>query len=368
MAANILFLTIYLNLIMTNNEIFSELILKWYKKNKRNLPWRKTKEPYKIWVSEIILQQTQMSQGIKYYLNFIENFPNLESLAKSNDSNVLKVWEGLGYYSRAINMLNTAKFLIKNNKDFPSSYDELIKLKGIGDYTASAISSICKNERRAVLDGNVFRVISRVFNISKPINQSSGKKIFQKITLELLPRKKTGNYNQALMDFGSTHCTIKKPKCIKCSIQQICKSFKLKNIEFRPVKIKNNETKKNRLLNYFIIIFRKKIFINKRIQKDIWRNLYEPPLLESNKIISKHLIQQTFSSYFKKTNTKEIELSKKISHKLSHQNLEIYFWKVNVSSLEEKKENKLIKVDFKSLSKYPFPKPIAKYLNEYLIT
>lgn len=353
---------------MTNNENFSDLILKWYKNNKRNLPWRSTKEPYKIWVSEIILQQTQMSQGIKYYLNFIKNFPNLESLAKSNDSSVLKVWEGLGYYSRAINMLNTAKFLIKNNRDFPSSYDELIKLKGVGDYTASAISSICKNERKAVLDGNVFRVISRVFNISKPINQNTGKKLFQKTTLSLLPKNNTGDYNQALMDFGSTHCTIKNPKCINCSIQQICKSFKLKNIELRPVKLKNTGTKKNRLLNYFIIFFEKKIFIKKRLQKDIWRNLYEPPLLESNDIITKQLFQQNFSSYFKKIITKKIEFSKKISHKLSHQNLEIYFWKVNVLHLKEKKENNLLQVDFKSLSKYPFPKPIAKYLNEYLIT
>jgi len=368
MAANILFLIIYLNLLMTNSKIFSELILNWYKKNKRNLPWRKTKNPYKIWVSEIILQQTQISQGEKYYLNFIRKFPDLESLSKSTESNVLKIWEGLGYYSRAINMLNNAKLLTKNKSPFPNNYNDLIKLKGVGEYTASAISSICINERKAVLDGNVFRVMSRVFNVSKAINRNSGKKTFQKITSRLLPEKKIGDYNQALMDFGSMHCTIKNPKCSTCPIQNMCKSFKLKNIELRPVKIKNKKRKKTRLLNYFIIIFEKKIYIQKRLKNDIWKSLYEPPLLESEKKITKKLFQIKFSSFFRELIIHEIQLLKRVSHKLSHQNIDINFWKVSVLKLKEKQKTNLLKISFRSILDYPFPKPIVKYLNEYLNT
>ena len=368
MAANILFLIIYLNLIMTNDKIFSELILKWYEINKRNLPWRKTKDPYKIWVSEIILQQTQISQGKKYYLDFIKKFPDLESLAMSTESNVLKIWEGLGYYSRAINMLNNAKFLINKNISFPNSYNELIQLKGVGDYTASAISSICKNEKKAVLDGNVFRVISRVFNISEPINKNSGKKIFQKIATDLLPEKKTGDYNQALMDFGSTHCTLKNPSCKICPIQNMCKSFKLKNIELRPVKIKRRGEKKRRILNYFIVIFDKNIYIQKRLKSDVWKGLYEPLLIESNEIITKKLFQKKSSLFFDKLIIKDVQLLKNSSHKLSHQNLELNFWKVNILKLKEKKENTLLKINFKSVLQYPFAKPISKFLNEYLFT
>ena len=368
MAPNILFLIIYLNLSMRNKKIFSELILKWYETNKRNLPWRETKDPYKIWVSEIILQQTQISQGIKYYFNFIKKLPNLKALAQSSEKKVLKIWEGLGYYSRAINMLENAKLLIKKNKEFPNKYKELIKLKGIGEYTAAAISSICKNEKKAVLDGNVFRVISRVFNIAEPINRTSGKKKIQQIASKLLPEKKTGDYNQALMDFGSIQCTIKKPKCEVCPVQNMCKSFGLQNINLRPVKIKTKKLKKIRLLNYFIVVFNNQLYIKKRTKNDIWKNLYEPLLIESQKIITKKIFKDSFSQSFKKIILNNFKLSGNISHTLSHQNLEIKFWTVHVLKLEEKKENSLLKIDIESILEYPFPKPILKYLNEYLIT
>jgi len=353
---------------MTNNKMFSQLILHWYKKNKRNLPWRKTKEPYKIWVSEIILQQTQISQGINYYLNFIKTFPNLKSLSKSTESNVLKTWEGLGYYSRAINMLNNAKLLVKQNKTFPNNYNELIKLKGIGEYTASAISSICKNEKKAVLDGNVFRVISRVFNISDPINQSRGKKKFHKITFKLLPEKNIGDYNQALMDFGSIHCTIKTPKCDVCPIKNMCQSFKIQNIQSRPVKFKKNTTKKTRNLNYLIISCKENLYIKKRLQNDIWKNLYDLPIIETNEGIRDNLIIQALASNFKDFKLKNFVLIKKTQHKLSHQNLNLFFWEITTSKLKEKKSSILLKVPFQEVSQYPFPKPISKYLDEYLIT
>lgn len=348
--------------------MISDLILKWYKKNKRNLVWRKTKNPYKIWVSEIILQQTKISVGTKYYLNFIKKFPNLESLSKGTDKEILKIWEGLGYYSRAINMLKTAKTLVENKKEFPSSYESLIKLKGIGDYTASAISSICKNEKRAVLDGNVFRVISRVFNISAPINTITGKKIFQKLTFKLLPDSQIGDYNQGLMDFGSLHCTIRNPKCKSCTLKNLCKSYKLNNIENRPRKIKRISAKKERVYNYLRIIVNNKLLIKKRSKKDIWKNLYELPLIESEENISEELLIKYLSKLFDSIKINHYRLDETINHKLSHQNITINFWNTRITVRKEKKNISLLNIKLKSIADYPFPKPILKYLNDYLNT
>jgi len=348
--------------------MISDLILKWYKKNKRNLVWRKTKNPYKIWVSEIILQQTKISVGTKYYLNFIKKFPDLESLSKGTDKEILKIWEGLGYYSRAINMLKTAKTLVENKKEFPSSYESLIKLKGIGDYTASAISSICKNEKRAVLDGNVFRVISRVFNISAPINTITGKKIFQKLTFKLLPDSQIGDYNQGLMDFGSLHCTIRNPKCKSCTLKNLCKSYKLNNIENRPRKIKRISAKKERVYNYLRIIVNNKLLIKKRSKKDIWKNLYELPLIESEENISEELLIKYLSKLFDSIKINHYRLDETINHKLSHQNITINFWNTRITVRKEKKNISLLNIKLKSIADYPFPKPILKYLNDYLNT
>ena len=348
--------------------MISDLILKWYKKNKRNLVWRKTKNPYKIWVSEIILQQTKISVGTKYYLNFIKKFPDLESLSKGTDKEILKIWEGLGYYSRAINMLKTAKTLVENKKEFPSSYESLIKLKGIGDYTASAISSICKNEKRAVLDGNVFRVISRVFNISAPVNTITGKKIFQKLTFKLLPDSQIGDYNQGLMDFGSLHCTIRNPKCKSCTLKNLCKSYKLNNIKIRPRKIKRISAKKERVYNYLRIIVNNKLLIKKRNKKDIWKNLYELPLIEGEGNISEKLLIRYLSKLFDSIKINHYQLDETINHKLSHQNMTINFWNTRITVQKEKKNISLLNVKLKSIANYPFPKPILKYLNDYLNT
>ena len=192
----------------------NSLILKWYDQNKRDLPWRKTKNPYNIWISEIILQQTRMEQGIYYYNRFISKFPDLESLATSDEKDVLLLWQGLGYYSRARNLHHTAKHIYYHlDSKFPESYDELINLKGIGDYTASAISSICFEKKYAVLDGNVFRIISRIFGIKDPIDLNNSRKVFKKKAIDLLPKSRYGDYNQGLMDFGSIICKPKNPLC-----------------------------------------------------------------------------------------------------------------------------------------------------------
>ena len=345
---------------------FHKSILNWYKKNKRDLPWRKTKDPYKIWVSEIILQQTRIDQGISYYKNFITKFPDIKSLAQSNEKKVLKNWEGLGYYSRAMNMLYSAKKIVNEKKEMPSTFKEIIKLKGVGEYTAAAISSICFDEKKAVLDGNVFRVLSRMFNIETPINTSIGKKRFLDLANQLTPNKNIGDYNQGLMDFGSTQCTKHLPKCAICIFQTSCLSFKLKTIQNRPVKKKRTSKKKYRILNYFMITDQSNnIYFQKRTE-DIWNNLYELPLFESKKIINeqyilnKNIVQKKFS----KIELKNIYLSKQISHNLSHQKLEILFWKVNADNICVKKNDKIKKTLKTEIHNYPFPQPIKIFLHE----
>ena len=345
---------------------FATSILTWYKKHKRDLPWRKTKDPYKIWVSEIILQQTRMDQGLNYYTNFIKKFPNIRSLARSNKKNVLKAWEGLGYYSRAINMLYNAKKIIDSKKKFPESFSELIKLKGVGEYTAAAISSICFEEKKGVVDGNVFRVLSRVFNIKTPINTSKGKQEFSYLANKLIPEKNIGNYNQGLMDFGSIQCTKNFPKCETCIFQNSCLSLKFKQVENRPTKKKIHSIKKYRILNYFLIKNQSNhIYIQKR-KADIWKNLYELPLFESKKIIkSENVIENNvLNKFFSKIGVKEISLSKQVKHNLSHQKLEIFFWKVESNFSYVKKNQNVLSITRKQINNYPFPKPIKIYMNE----
>ena len=345
----------------------SESILNWYLTNKRDLPWRKTKSSYKVWVSEIILQQTKISQGINYYNKFISKFPNLESLAKSNDSDVLKVWQGLGYYNRALNMLKNAKILYNKKREFPKSYNELIKLKGIGEYTASAISSICNNEKKAVLDGNVYRVLSRVFNISKPINKVSGQKFFKQKAEELLPENNIGDYNQAIMDFGSIHCKYVNPKCNMCVIVKYCKSYEFQNIKSRPRKIKNQKKLKIRHLNYLSIYDENYIYLQKRTKFDIWRNLYELPLIETDDAAEDQLLKLRIENKLKVKKINPPLLSKKIIHKLSHQKLNICFWKLEEKNAKLTNNENFIKTLKSELIKYPFPKPISKYLDEHII-
>ena len=345
----------------------SESIISWYLINKRDLPWRKTKNSYKIWVSEIILQQTKISQGINYYNKFISKFPNLESLAKSNNSEILKVWQGLGYYNRALNMLKNAKILHNKKREFPKSYNELIKLKGVGEYTASAISSICNNEKKAVLDGNVYRVLSRVFNISKPINKLSSQKLFKQKAEDLLPEANFGDYNQAIMDFGSTQCKPTNPKCNTCVIIKYCKAYEFQNIKSRPRKIQNKKKLKIRHLNYLFIYDENYIYLQKRRNLDIWRNLYELPLIETNNELEEKLLKLSIQNKLKITKFNLPLLLKKIIHKLTHQKLKICFWKLDIKNAKLLNNKHFIKAHKTELNKYPFPKPISKYLDEHII-
>lgn len=336
----------------------TEQIIKWYNKNKRDLPWRDNKDPYIIWVSEIILQQTQIKTGIPYFKKFIKKFPNIESLANSQEKELLKIWEGLGYYNRALNMLETAKIIVFNlNNIFPNKYQDLLKLKGIGSYTAAAISSICFDQKIGVVDGNVYRVLTRYYNIEDPINQIGTKRKIQEIANKLVTHKKPGLYNQAIMDFGSIQCKKHEPKCDICPLKNKCKSFKANTVKFRPVK-SNKKYQKKRYLNYFICCNKKKIIINQRDSSNIWKKLYELPLIETNKEYS--TIEALQNDYFKNKKVSKMQLLQKMTHHLSHQKLIISFWLIESQLNEPILNQKMIHIS--EIQNFPFPKPIQKFL------
>ena len=336
----------------------TEEILKWYKQNKRDLPWRSNKDPYSIWVSEIILQQTQIKTGLLYYSKFLHKYPNVLTLASTTEEEMLNLWQGLGYYNRALNMLKTAKEIASNyNGLFPSTYNILITLKGIGPYTAAAISSICIGEKRAVLDGNVFRVISRLYNIATPINTHKGQIDFQKIADSLLPNQNIGEYNQGIMDFGAIQCTKHKPDCSQCPIRKKCQSFILDIIKNRPVKLKRNKLK-TRHLHYFLIYHNKYFYIQKRVNQDIWYKLFELPLIESSEKMTEIKIKN--NNYLNVIKGSKITHKYDITHILSHQKLKISFWEIqSIQSIQF--NNKWKKINFKQISEHAFPKPIKKY-------
>ncbi|RED50434.1 A/G-specific adenine glycosylase [Seonamhaeicola aphaedonensis] len=317
---------------------FSKTLINWYSINKRSLPWRQTKEPYCIWLSEIILQQTQVKQGLPYYETFLRAFPTVFQLANANESKVLKLWQGLGYYSRARNLHATAMYIVNElNGEFPKTYKELIKLKGIGDYTASAIASICFNEPTAVVDGNVYRVLSRYFGIDTPINSTKGIKEFKSLAQELIDKKKPAEFNQAIMEFGAIQCRPQNPDCEICPLNISCLALKQKRISQLPVKIKAVKAKK-KYFNFLVFISEDgKTILKQRKTRGIWQNLYQFPLIETKS----EMDFDNFKNHIKNHKLLEnvsFELSlyneKSLVHKLSHQHLYTKFWIVHVKNLK----------------------------------
>ena len=308
---------------------FSNNLISWYRINKRDLPWRNTKDPYKIWLSEIILQQTKIAQGLPYYNRFIKKYPNVQVLAGASEKEVLKLWEGLGYYSRARNLHKTAKIIVTNLEGiFPSTYKNLIKLPGIGDYTASAISSFSINEINPVIDGNVYRFLSRLLGILIPINTNKSLKEFRNIAKILISKKNPSDFNQAIMEFGSLVCKPKNPICNECIYQKSC--FAYLNQKTLTLPLKNSKKKvKERFLNFLIIKSPDgNTVIEKRINKDIWQNLYQFPLIESEKPLDKKNLSIKLKE-IQYLNSKDIEFylyqNKSFSHKLTHQNIHSSF-------------------------------------------
>lgn len=327
---------------------FSLSIIQWYRLNKRDLPWRKTNDPYKIWLSEVILQQTRVDQGIAYYNKFIKNYPTIDALSKAKEQDILNDWQGLGYYSRARNLHAAAKEITNNhNGVFPKTFDEIIQLKGVGQYTASAIASFAFGENKAVVDGNVYRVLSRVFDIETPIDSSAGKKEFQELANALIDQNNPGEHNQAIMEFGAIICT-PKPNCTTCILMDKCLSYANKTIALRPKKSKKTKIR-DRYFHYLIYNFNHKTIIQKRSKKDIWQNMYEFPLVE----------QQNDLEW---TTLRPIKISVETKHILSHQRIHTKFYHFNQPPSKLAPNWEII--DQTEIQNYPLPRLIDKYLEE----
>lgn len=346
--------------------IFTARLMKWHKEtNNRKMPWKGEKNPYLIWLSEIILQQTRVEQGWKYYEQFIKKYPTVQQLAKAKDEDVFKLWEGLGYYNRCKNLLLTARFISNElSGKFPETYDEIVLLKGIGPYTAAAISSFAFNLPFAVVDGNVFRVLSRVFGIKTAIDSTKGKKEFTLLANTTLFKKEPGLYNQAIMDFGATVCKPIASLCSTCVLQKICVAFKNGMVNELPFKEKILQ-KKHRWFYYFLMEKDGKILVHKRNQKDIWENLFEFYLLESTDQIkwNNELVLQWLKKLFVLSNANVVDISAVSSQQLTHQKISGQFIKLRLKKIPASLQ-KYQWQPIKSLNVLAFPKFINQYLSK----
>lgn len=339
--------------------MLSKKIIGWYQKNKRDLPWRRTSDPYKIWLSEIILQQTRVEQGLPYYNEFVKKFKTVDDLAHASEEEVLRIWQGLGYYSRARNLHFTAQYISKNLKGvFPKNYLELLKLKGIGAYTAAAISSISYGEKRAVVDGNVYRVLSRVYEIGTPINSSKGIKEFASLAQSLITSEKPADYNQGLMEIGARVCLPRNPLCQECPIITNCGAFKHKSYTEYPVKLKKQKSR-DRHFNYLVINCKDEKYLTKRKDNDIWIGLFEFFLIET-KAAAENIValEKSFPSWLK--DIKNIGNPVSSKQVLSHQNIYAKFWPIEVENIDQ-----IASKDFYSgynIEQLPKHRLIEKYL------
>ena len=339
-------------------------IISWYHKNKRELPWRQTKNPYIIWVSEIMLQQTRVNQAIGYFNHFISRFPDLYSLANADEKEVLKYWQGLGYYTRARNLHYSAQYIVNElNGLFPDKYSVIIKLKGVGEYTAAAIASFAFDEQIPAIDGNVYRVLSRIFNERLAINTAKGKLVFKKIAVALIENCKSDDFNQAMMEFGALICKPSNPLCSQCPVVESCLAYYKGIVSELPVKKKSNKLKK-RYLNYLFIKCGKSTLITERKQKDIWKGLYEFPLIETksnvkieNLILSEQWLNIVGDDF------ELLKVSTTVLHRLSHQLLNVTFYSVEIN--EFKIASLYKKIFLTDLDSYPVPKVIENFINEF---
>ena len=343
---------------------FARLLIEWYHEHKRDLPWRNTNDPYLIWISEIILQQTRVAQGYAYYQRFIERFPNLESLAAAEENEVLKYWQGLGYYSRARNLHQAA---ISVNGVFPVKYEDILKLKGVGTYTAAAICSFAYNQPHAVVDGNVYRVLSRFFGINEPIDSGKGKKIFASLAHDLLDKVQPALYNQAIMDFGALQCTPLSPDCTVCPFKNRCFAFNHNMVSSLP--IKQNKTKTSERFFYYLLIRDNgNIYLNKRTENDIWKNLYELPLIESNTALAvdDFIGKQEFASIFKENSVVNVRLLNKTKHVLSHRIIYADFYELEAQDIKMDFLSKYTRLNMADLELYPVSRLMHNFFENFL--
>ena len=356
----ICYFTYYKEVLMNT---FADILIGWYKKNRRDLPWRNITDPYLIWISEIILQQTRVEQGWDYFLRFVERFPNISTLADASEDVVMKYWQGLGYYSRARNLHAAAKSM---NGVFPVTYDGVRKLKGVGDYTAAAVCSIAYGMPYAVVDGNVYRVLSRYWGIETPIDSTEGKKLFAALATEMLDVSRPALYNQAIMDFGAMQCTPKAPDCMICPLIEGCSAYREGKITQLPVK--QHRTKvTNRYFNYIYVQAGRYTYLHKRTEDDIWKNLFELPLIETDKEVTPdefaHL-PQVGELFAEKDGYELFPICLHIKHVLSHRVIYANFYGVvlpeNTMSFAS-----YLRIDADELEAYAVPRLIHAFLDKY---
>jgi len=340
--------------LFNDSPYISYTLIAWYLENKRDLPWRDIKDPYRIWISEIILQQTRVNQGLSYYLRFVERFPSVKELAKAEEDDVLKYWQGLGYYSRARNLHKAARQVMNDFAGvFPVEHNQVLKLAGIGDYTAAAICSFAYNQPFAVVDGNVYRVLSRLFGMDTPIDTGKGKKEFAKLADTIISPTEPGLHNQAIMEFGALQCVPVSPDCKSCPLKTICRANELNMVAQLPVKSLKTKVI-HRFFNYLFVEYQGHTFMQKRTEKDVWQNLYEFPLIETDRLLStKELLKdEGFKNLF--IGIKEMEIQKitrPMKHVLTHRVIFAQFVTLRVSG-ENESLGKLIKVPFEEIDKY----------------
>ncbi|MGQ1890800.1 A/G-specific adenine glycosylase [Thermophagus sp. OGC60D27] len=344
---------------------FASKIREWYQLHGRKLPWRETADPYKIWISEVILQQTQVKQGLNYYQRFICSFPDVRTLAAASERQIMKHWQGLGYYSRARNLHAAAQTIVlKQNGLFPQTYENLLKLRGIGPYTAAAIASIAFGEPKPVVDGNVYRVLSRVFAIALPIDTSEGKKHFEKLAHKLLDVNDPGTHNQALMDLGALICKPTSPRCHECPVSSMCEAAAIGQQAQFPVKSKKISRKK-RWLHFLIISEQGYTILQKRTSDDIWKGLYQFPVIETGKKVPILHIQEQVQQIF--SDTLKIQKIHHAKHLLTHQELNTLFYKVNWPKNRPLpktiNQTRTVVVNNKEIAEFPLPQILQKNLS-----
>jgi len=342
---------------------FPKKLLEWYNPTTRNLPWKQTSDAYKIWLSEIILQQTRVEQGTPYYLAFIKQFPTVKKLATAPLDDILKLWEGLGYYSRARNLHFAAKQVMEShNGKFPETHAEIIALKGIGNYTAAAISSFAYNLPHAVVDGNVYRVLSRVFGIETPIDSTEGKKQFEQLAEQLLDKNNPATHNQAIMDFGALVCKPQNPLCVQCPFSSECKALEWNKISLLPIKSKKL-IKTERHFHYFVVYDDKDIYIKQRTEDDIWKGLFEFPVevADGQWSVDNSLI-------LKKIDHRPLTIDHQLTYKqtLTHQLINAHFYEIRFEKIPLL-DKFYLKISKKDILKYAFPKIVRIYLEDRLI-
>lgn len=343
--------------------ILTRTLLDWYAENKRELPWRETADPYLIWISEIILQQTRVAQGYDYFLRFVRRFPDVATLAAASEEEVMKYWQGLGYYSRARNLHAAAKSM---NGVFPKTYREVRALKGVGDYTAAAICSIAYNMPYAVVDGNVYRVLSRYFGIDTPIDSAEGKKVFAALAEEMLDKSSPATYNQAIMDFGAIQCTPQSPACMFCPLADSCAALAAGKVSKLPVKAHKTKTS-NRYFNYIYVRMGACTFIHKRTEDDIWKNLFELPLIESDREWTEEEFLQSpaFRSLIATGETPVVRaVVRNVKHVLSHRIIYASFYEVELPE-GSRSFSGYQRIPAGDLEHYPVSKLIHAFLKKY---